>query len=484
MSLVPVLGSVGEQKTKPTQHTVKELRSVGLNPDIILCRSAAPLSASTREKLALFCQVPSEAVLTVHDVPNIYHVPLLLESQGVVRIIARKLRLNLFQEPQIDAWRALADIVDSATEEVRIALVGKYTGLQDSYLSVIKALQHAAIAVGRRLLVDWVDATALEAAAEKTDAETYRHSWETVRTADGILVPGGFGDRGVEGKIAAIRHARESKQPFLGICLGMQCAVIEHARTVLGWTGANSAEFDPTSAHPVIVFMPEINPSQMGGTMRLGTRRTLLRGKGERPTIARDIYGKDIKYVWERHRHRYEVNPDAVPALTSAGLVFSGTDDRAQRMEIIELDRAVHPFFFGCQYHPEFQSHPHKPSPPFHGFVLAACGHLDKIPLLGEARDRDRGRAELASPSRRPENATSTAAAPLDDSHAGPRQSLNTSTTSVSTSPLRPVRATTDSSLSATGTAIPDIAPDGAARTLTRPAALEGRQRGSSREER
>ena len=295
VSLVPVLGSVGEQKTKPTQHTVKELRSVGLNPDIILCRSAAPLSASTREKLALFCQVPSAAVLTVHDVPNIYHVPLLLEAQGVVGIIARCLRLQLPHLPALGPWRTLAASIDNATTEVRIALVGKYTGLQDSYLSVIKALQHASIAVGRRLLVDWVDATALEAAAEKSDPEAFMDSWKTVRTANGILVPGGFGDRGVEGKIAAIKHARESGQPFFGICLGMQCAVIEHARSVLGWAGANSAEFDSKSPHPVIIFMPEINPSQMGGTMRLGARPTLLRQKADCTTIAQDIYGKNVK---------------------------------------------------------------------------------------------------------------------------------------------------------------------------------------------
>ena len=259
VSLVPVLGSVGEQKTKPTQHTVKELRSVGLNPDVILCRSASPLLLGTREKLALFCQVPPGHVLTVHDVPNIYHVPLLLEAQGVTAIIARKLGLAL-PSPALEglrAWRTLADTVDKASVEVRIALVGKYTGLQDSYLSVIKALQHAAIAANRRLLVDWVDATALEPGTASTDKEAFANSWDTVRTAHGILVPGGFGDRGVEGKIAAIKYARESRTPFFGICLGMQCAVIEYSRNVLGMAGANSAEFNPSSPHKVIVFMPE-----------------------------------------------------------------------------------------------------------------------------------------------------------------------------------------------------------------------------------
>ena len=293
VSLVPVLGSVGEQKTKPTQHTVKELRSVGLNPDIVLCRSAHPLCAGTREKLALFCQVSTDAVLTVHDVPNIYHVPLLLEAQGIVPIIFRKLKLGLEWSPaKLGAWRTLAESIDSAVVDVRIALVGKYTGLSDAYLSVIKSLQHAGIAVGRRVLIDWVDATMLEAAAEKTDAEAFARAWETVRSSDGILVPGGFGDRGVEGKIVAVKYARESKKPFFGICLGMQCAVIEHARSVLGHTGANSAEFDAASAHQVIIFMPEINASQMGGTMRLGARPTLLQknASGAR-SIAQDLYG-------------------------------------------------------------------------------------------------------------------------------------------------------------------------------------------------
>jgi len=232
VSLVPVLGSVGEQKTKPTQHTVKELRSVGLNPDIILCRSAQKLSTSTREKLALFCQVAPANVVTVHDVSNIYHVPLLLQEQGVADIVMARLQLAPRHPPQLQPWIDLAHKIDTYTEEVRIALVGKYTGLQDSYLSVIKSLQHAAVAVGRRLVVEWIDATALEAGSKATDPEAYEKSWETVKACHGILVPGGFGDRGVEGKIAAVRYARESKTPFLGICLGMQCAVIEYARCV------------------------------------------------------------------------------------------------------------------------------------------------------------------------------------------------------------------------------------------------------------
>lgn len=303
VSLVPVLGSVGEQKTKPTQHSVKELRSVGLNPDFLICRSAAALSKSTCEKLALFCQVPPDHVLTVHDVSNIYHVPLLLHAQGAADMIARKLKLELPQPPSLALWREIAESVDTFTSEVRIALVGKYTGLQDSYLSVIKSLQHAAIAAKRRLVVDWIDASALEPATNISDADAYARSWETMAAAHGILVPGGFGDRGVEGKIAAVKYAREHKVPFLGICLGMQCAVIEYARNVLNLAGANSAEFAPKTAHPVVVFMPEINPSQMGGTMRLGARATVLRGRSDgKPSLAKDLYGRDVKLVWERHR--------------------------------------------------------------------------------------------------------------------------------------------------------------------------------------
>jgi CTP synthase (UTP-ammonia lyase) len=558
VSLVPMLGSVGEQKTKPTQHTVKELRSVGLNPDIILCRSASPLNSGSREKLALFCQVPPEQVLTVHDVPNIYHVPLLLEAQGATRIISRKLKLNLHSGPALGPWRALAAAVDAAESEVKIALVGKYNFLQDSYLSVIKALQHAAIAAGRRLLVDWVDATALEAASEKSDGEAHRMSWELVRAAHGVLVPGGFGDRGVEGKIAAIRYARERGVPFLGICLGMQCLVIEFARNVLGLAGANSTEFSPEAPHPVIIFMPEINPTQMGGTMRLGSRATYLRPhpEGGKFTLAQDLYGRGSKCscffflsfffllllllmgsfctppphyysptpshpgfalffsaaaVNERHRHRYEVNPEIVPRLQAAGLIIAGTDERNSRMEIIELPRgraeeceggsgaggdaspaaaaaaaaaasaaaapsspagagaaaaggggstpATHPFFLGCQYHPEFQSHPHRPSPPFLGFVLAASGQGALIAARAAA---------CAGGGAEPLGATGGgggASSASGGSSSSSNSPLNTSTASTATaggsippSPTRPMRTVGVATVPLLGE-VKDIAP-------------------------
>eukprot|EP01138_Halocafeteria_seosinensis_P007164 gb/GECG01007326.1/.p1 GENE.gb/GECG01007326.1/~~gb/GECG01007326.1/.p1 ORF type:complete len:698 (+),score=76.20 gb/GECG01007326.1/:1-2094(+) len=379
VSLVPVMGSDGEQKTKPTQHSVKELRSLGIHPDVLICRSSISLSRDTREKLALFCQVPMANVISVHDVSNIYRVPLLMQEQGVAEFISKQLGLSLPQHPTMETWKKLAGLVDDLEEEkvVRIALVGKYTGLSDAYLSVIKALKHASLWVKRKVELNWIDASGLESRSDADDAERER-CWESIKSADGILVPGGFGGRGVEGKIAAIRYAREKKIPFLGICLGMQCAVIEYARNVLGLDDAHSNEFDPAVENPVIIFMPEINPGQMGGTMRLGLRPTVLHARRDgQETLTSSLYGNK-KAVLERHRHRYEVNPEYVPRIQEQGLNFVGTDERQQRMEIVELDMSVHPFFWGCQYHPEFLSHPYRPSPPFLGFILASAGIEDR----------------------------------------------------------------------------------------------------------
>jgi CTP synthase len=420
VSLVPVIGAVGEQKTKPTQHSVKELRSVGIAPDVIICRSTESLHPSTQEKLALFCQVPARNVLAVHDVSNIYHVPLILHRQGVHSILVDRLGLRPpRREAELDAWRDLALTVDSVTEELRIALVGKYNGLSDAYLSVLKALKHSSVVARRLLVVDWINAQSLEPATRETDRDAYDASWATLRAAHGILVPGGFGDRGVEGKILAVKEARESKRPFLGICLGMQCAVIEQARHVCGLAGAHSTEMDEGAPHPVVVFMPEINPTQMGGTMRLGARRTnftnfgqvrgsatadapaeapgggagaaaggggaaAAAGEGEAreadsatpkdATLVRKVYnlseGQDS--IIERHRHRYEVNPEYVNRLQRDGFFFTGVDDAGVRMEVIE--RRDHPFFLAVQYHPEFKSNQHNPSPPYLQFVRAAAG--------------------------------------------------------------------------------------------------------------
>ena len=256
--------------------------------------------------------------------------------------------------------------MDELSGDVHIAMVGKYTGLSDSYLSVIKALQHSALAEGVNLHIDWVEASDLEIGNEGNESHT--HSWSMVKEADGILVPGGFGDRGIEGKILAAKHARENKIPYLGVCLGLQIATIEFARNVLGLTGANSTEFDEDTPYPTVIFMPEGSRTHMGGTMRLGSRQTNLQTTD---CVAYRLY-KGAMEIHERHRHRYEVNPEMVEKLEAAGLQFVGRDTEGVRMEIIEMKD--HPFFFGTQYHPEFKSRPNRPSPPFHGLIKAALG--------------------------------------------------------------------------------------------------------------
>lgn len=367
VSLVPVIGVVGEQKTKPTQHTVKELRAAGLSPDFLVCRAEEPLAQETKEKLSLFCHVHESHVLSAHDVSNLYRVPLLLEEQMVTQMIADKLSLEIpDSRPQLDEWREMANQVDSLDSEVTIAMVGKYTGLSDSYLSVIKALQHSAYKVGAKMNISWVEATSLESETESEEGERYAQAWNDLKAADGILVPGGFGTRGVEGKILAAKFARENNVPYLGVCLGLQVAVIEFARNVLGLEGANSTEFDEDTPHPAVIFMPEGSRTHMGGTMRLGSRQTNL---STTDCEAYELYGGEME-IHERHRHRYEVNPDMIDDLEGAGLKFVGKDTTAQRMEIIEL--TGHPYFFATQYHPEFKSRPGRPSPPFFGLVRAA----------------------------------------------------------------------------------------------------------------
>lgn len=378
VSLVPVLGSVGEQKTKPTQHAIKELRSAGLSPDVIICRSSTELEPSTKAKIGMFCQVSANHVLSVHDVSNIYHVPLLLAKQGAASILLSKLQfMNRFKEPDLAEWAAMAHRVDSYTKTCKIALVGKYTGLQDSYLSVIKALKHATMKCDHDLVIEWIEASDLENETKVSNPEKHAEAWNKLKSVDGIVCPGGFGDRGVDGKVLTAQYARENRVPYLGICLGMQVAVIEFARNVIGWTDANSEEFDSATPHKVVVFMPEINPEVMGGTMRCGARRTILHEKEDpaKRSLVSYLYGKD-KDIMERHRHRYEVNPEVVSTIRDAGLNFVGTDDKGERMQVVELDREVHPFYFATQYHPEFKSHPIEPSPPFYGLILAATNGL------------------------------------------------------------------------------------------------------------
>ena len=364
VSLVPVMGPVGEQKTKPTQHTVKELRGLGITPDILVCRSSAPLNDETREKLAAFCHVAPEAVMSTHDVPNIYHVPLMLHEQGLCDI----LKVDSTATDILQRWRVMAHHLDTLSEEVHIAMVGKYTNLSDAYLSVIKSLQHAAMAVDRKLVIDWIEASHLESDWENVDER--KQAWDSLKQAAGVLVPGGFGDRGVEGKILAAEYARTSSIPYLGICLGLQVATIEFCRNVLGFEDSNSTEFDENCKNPAVVFMPEISKTHLGGTMRLGSRPTIWQVEDCK---IRTLYGEG-ESVDERHRHRYEVNPDMIESIESAGLVFVGKDETGQRCEIFELEG--HPYYVGVQYHPEFKSRPGRPSPPFLGLLKAATGQL------------------------------------------------------------------------------------------------------------
>ena len=364
VSLVPVMGPVGEQKTKPTQHTVKELRGLGITPDILVCRSTSPLSVETREKLAAFCHVSPQAVMSTHDVPNIYHVPLMLQEQGLCEILGVDHRAT----DLLKDWKTMAHRLDTLTEAVHIGMVGKYTNLSDAYLSVIKSLQHAAMAVDRKLVIDWIEASHLE--SDWGNEEEKKSAWDLLKKADGVLVPGGFGDRGVEGKIAAAQYARTTQTPYLGICLGLQVATIEFCRNVLNLEGANSTEFDENAPTAAVVFMPEISKTHLGGTMRLGTRPTLWQVD---ECKIRTLYGEG-EAVDERHRHRYEVNPDLIERIEAEGLVFVGKDETGQRCEIFEL--TDHPYYVGVQYHPEFKSRPGRPSPPFLGLLKASTGQL------------------------------------------------------------------------------------------------------------
>ena len=356
VTLVPYSKN-GEQKTKPTQHSVKELRSIGLQPDILVGRCAEPLDSQTREKIALFCDVPRDAVFSNPDVEDIYHVPLMVEDEGLDEYVMERLDLTAEAVPEGSRdkeWRNLVTRDKEGT--VEIGLVGKY-GLEDAYISIHEALKHAGLEKRVNVERSWIHSENL--------ADEHDGSLDEV---DGIVVPGGFGSRGTEGKIEAIRYARENDIPFLGLCLGFQMAVVEYARNVLGLEGAHSAELEGETPHPVIDLLPEQKDlDDMGGTMRLGSHVTEI----ESGTVAHDLY--EAGTCTERHRHRYEVNPEYIDDLEAAGLVFSGTSGR--RMEILELPE--HPYFVGTQFHPEFRSRPTRASPPFVGFldgVLSVAG--------------------------------------------------------------------------------------------------------------
>uniref|UniRef100_A0A1A8EW37 CTP synthase n=1 Tax=Nothobranchius korthausae TaxID=1143690 RepID=A0A1A8EW37_9TELE len=305
VSLIPQPSATGEQKTKPTQNSVRELRGLGLSPDLIMCRCTTALENSVKEKISMFCHVEPQQVICVHDVLSIYRVPLLLEDQGVVGYLSRRLNMPIETKSRkmLTKWKEMSDRSDRLLEQCSIALVGKYTKFSDSYASVIKALEHSALAINHKLEVKYIDSASLEPSTLQEEPVKYHEAWQKLCSADGVLVPGGFGVRGTEGKIHAINWARKQKKPFLGVCLGMQLAVCEFARNTLGWPDANSTEFDPESKHPVVIDMPEHNPGQMGGTMRLGKRRTIFKSSN---SVLRRLYG-DADYVDERHRHRFEV---------------------------------------------------------------------------------------------------------------------------------------------------------------------------------
>jgi CTP synthase len=354
LTLVPFLGHAGELKTKPTQHSVQELRRIGIQPDMVMCRCEEPLGRDIREKIALFASLPVTSVVSARDVDSIYKVPLEFESEGVDAAVLAHFGIDAASADLAD-WTQLVDNIESASTPVRIGLVGKYTQLADAYLSVIEALNHAGTHHGGKVEVRWVDSERL------TDEEAKRE----LAACDGVLVPGGFGVRGIEGKIQAARYAREQGLPYLGICLGMQIAVAEFARHIAGMDGANSTEFDPETPYPVIDLLPEQKEVRdMGGTMRLGADPVKL----HEGTRAREIYGEAV--IYERHRHRYEVNNHLRKRLEHAGLVFSGTSPDERLVEVIEL--RDHPFFVASQFHPEFKSRPLRPQPLFRDFVGAA----------------------------------------------------------------------------------------------------------------
>ena len=357
LTLVPYIGHAGELKTKPTQHSVNELRRIGIQPDMLLCRSESELSADIRKKIALFASLPVDAVISAVDVQDIYEVPLWYHEQGVDDFICEEFGIEA-PPADLDGWREVVEHARAASEPVRIALVGKYVQLEDAYKSVSEALRHSGNMCGGKVEIDWVDSEHLDS------NEAAR---ERLGRADGVLVPGGFGGRGIEGKIRAVRVARELQIPYLGVCLGMQMAVCEFARHVAGMDGANSTEFDIETEWPVIDLLPEQKEvSDLGGTMRLGADPIKLHPD----TRAREIYDEAV--VYERHRHRYEVSISLRKRLEAAGLVVSGTSPDERLVEGIELPRDQHPFFVASQYHPEFKSRPERPAPLFRDFVAAA----------------------------------------------------------------------------------------------------------------
>jgi CTP synthase len=381
LTLVPYIGHAGELKTKPTQHSVNELRRIGIAPDMLMCRSEGALSQEIRKKIALFASLPVDAIVSARDVDNIYKVPVGFCEQGVDDFILDHFALEA-PAPELSSWQEPIEQVERAQHSIRIALVGKYVQLEDAYLSVSEALRHAGALQGATVRIDWIDSERLEEGNGASEDDR-REARELLENADGILIPGGFGGRGIEGKIAAARVAREQLIPYLGICLGMQIAVAEFARHVAGMEGANSTEFDIETPYPVIDLLPEQKEvADLGGTMRLGADPIKL----HEDSRVRESYGEAV--VYERHRHRYEVNNLLRKRLQSAGLRISGTSPDERLVEVVELDE--HPFFVASQFHPEFKSRPERPAPLFRSFVGAA---------LNRSSERAGGDHTLASRS-------------------------------------------------------------------------------------
>jgi len=359
VALVPILSVTGEQKTKPLQHSVNELRRIGIQPDIIIARCDKPLEEEAKQKIALFGNVPPSAVFTSYTVRTVYEVPLILDKQGIGDYICRRLHLKPKKTPGWTLWCGFVNSLLNPEYQVNVIMCGKYTKLKDSYISIIEALNHAGAKLKTKVNLIWIEAELLEKENKEKEKMV-----EKIKKSDGVLALPGFGARGAEGKIEAIRIARENNIPFLGICFGMQLAVVEFARNVIGLKKANSTEIDPETPHPVIDLLPEqLNVKEKGGTMRLGAQASIL-VKG---SLAYKLYGEQV--IFERHRHRYEVNPSYWRILQEKGLVFSGWSVDKRRVEFIELPK--HYFFLGTQAHPEYKSRPLKPSPVFLGFVKA-----------------------------------------------------------------------------------------------------------------
>ncbi|PAJ29348.1 glutamine hydrolyzing CTP synthase, partial [Staphylococcus aureus] len=354
-TLLPYIKAAGEMKTKPTQHSVKELRGLGIQPDLIVVRTEYEMTQDLKDKIALFCDINKESVIECRDADSLYEIPLQLSQQNMDDIVIKRLQLNAKYETQLDEWKQLLDIVNNLDGKITIGLVGKYVSLQDAYLSVVESLKHAGYPFAKDIDIRWIDSS------EVTD----ENAAEYLADVDGILVPGGFGFRASEGKISAIKYARENNVPFFGICLGMQLATVEFSRNVLGLEGAHSAELDPATPYPIIDLLPEQKDIEdLGGTLRLGLYPCSIK----EGTLAQDVYGK--AEIEERHRHRYEFNNDYREQLEANGMVISGTSPDGRLVEMVEIP--TNDFFIACQFHPEFLSRPNRPHPIFKSFIEAS----------------------------------------------------------------------------------------------------------------